>query len=211
MNQKSERMEKYPTAVAEWLREGELEAREINCEPYDMERFKAVLNELRALTGETLEVLQPRLVERCVTAGVAVVFRPELPDSPVYGASSWTDGKAVIQISARCASNDRLWFTFFCCAGHIILHARDEVFTVPGDVGAGAHTEAATFAEDILIPPAEYGEFIATRDETPEEITAFSSEVGIAPGIVVGCLQHDELLERDERNALKLYYTWPAA
>ena len=46
----SKSFERNPAAVAAWLRRGELEAQQIECEPYDEAKLKRMVPELRALT-----------------------------------------------------------------------------------------------------------------------------------------------------------------
>ncbi|MBE0645512.1 MAG: HigA family addiction module antidote protein [Bacteroidetes bacterium] len=206
----TQRFEKSAEAVSAWLRKGEIEAQRIDCAPFDRKQFRAMLDEVRALTTEPPEVFLPRLVELCASAGAAVVFVPELPRTGVYGATRWMGDKAVIQLSLRYKSNDHLWFTFFHEAGHIMLHGRKDVFIEGKGMDGDKETEADDFACDRLIPLADYTDFVATRQPTIEEIKTFASEVGIAPGIVVGRLQHDELLPRNQGNKLKVFYGWDA-
>jgi Zn-dependent peptidase ImmA (M78 family) len=151
------------------------------------------------------------LVELCASAGVAVVFVPELPKTGVSGATRWLGDKAVIQLSLRYKSNDQLWFTFFHEAGHIMLHGRKDVFIEGKGMDGKQELEADDFACDHLIPQADYTDFVATRKLTIAEIEAFAAEVTIAPGIVVGRLQHDEFLPRNQGNKLKVFYQWSAA
>lgn len=205
---RSERFEKSDVAISAWLRKGDLEAQAIPCAAFDKVRFKNALDEVRALTTEEPRIFQPRLVDLCASAGVAVVFVPELPGTRVYGATRWMGGVAVIQLSLRYKSNDHLWFTLFHEAGHILLHGRKDVFIEGGDTDAVKEAEANRFAEDMLLPRADYTEFITTRHFTAEEITAFAAAVDIAPGIVVGRLQHDELLPRNQGNRMKVFYEW---
>jgi Zn-dependent peptidase ImmA (M78 family) len=126
----------------------------------------------------------------------------------VYGATRWLGDKAVIQLSLRWKSNDQFWFRFAHAAGHIMLHGRKDVFIEVKGLTGKQENEADDYACDRLIPLADYTELVATRHLTLSEIAAFASEVGIAPGIVVGRLQHDELLPRNQCNKLKVVLSW---
>ncbi len=90
--------------------------------------FQDILQQIRGLTRETPEVFVPELKNLCASAGVAVVFVPELPKTGVYGATKWLAHMAVIQLSLRYKSNDHLWFAFLHEAGHILKHGRKEIF-----------------------------------------------------------------------------------
>jgi addiction module HigA family antidote len=196
-------------SVSAWLRKGEIEARQIRCEPFDKKAFFQALDGIRDLTMETPEVFQPQLVEMCASAGVAVVFIPELPNTGVYGATRWIGNKAVIQLSLRYKSNDHLWFTFFHEAGHIIKHGRKEIFIEGNGLDSEKEKEANAFARDRLIPPAALRKFIKSWDgRSLAPIEAFAKKIRIAPGIVVGRLQHDKLLPSSHGNGLKVFFRW---
>ncbi|MFH1136360.1 MAG: HigA family addiction module antitoxin [Pseudomonadota bacterium] len=205
----TQRFQARAEAVSAWLRQGEIQARQIPCGPYDKRRFQEILEMIRNLTTEAApKIFVPRLVESCASAGVAVVFVPELPQTGVYGATRWTGDKAVIQLSLRYKSNDHLWFTFFHEAGHIIKHGRKDIFIESNGLEDEKEQEADAFARDRLIPPPAYRRL--TQDGRPalEIIKRIAVEIGIAPGIVVGRLQHDGLLPRNTGNKLKVFYRW---
>lgn len=205
----TQRFEACAESVSAWLRKGEIEARQIVCEPFDKKRFLKVLDGIRVLTMEEPEVFQPRLVDICASAGVAVVFIPELPKTGVYGATRWLGNKAVIQLSLRYKSNDHLWFTFFHEAGHIIRHGRKEIFIEGNGMDSEKEDEANTFASDRLIPPADYRRFIKSwNGRSLAPIEPFAGKINIAPGIVVGRLQHDKRLPNSHGNGLKVFFSW---
>jgi len=199
-----------PGAVAAWLRRGELEAQRLDCAPFDVGRFRAALVRIRALTVEPPEVFQPEVVRLCAEAGVAVVFVPELPRIRASGAVRWlTPTKALLQVCLRYKSDDQLWFTFFHEAGHILLHGKREAFIDDenGDEGQ-KEQEASRFATDQLIPPPQWRRFAARAHYSREAIVAFAEEVGVAPGIVAGRLQHEALMSPSHCNGLKRRLQW---
>lgn len=108
-------------SLATWLRQGELEAQAIECDPYNAETFHDVLMRIRTLTVEPVSFFQKELVHLCADAGVAVVFVQELPHTGICGSTQWlTPRKALVQLSLRYKTDDQLWFTFFHEAGHIL-------------------------------------------------------------------------------------------
>jgi HTH-type transcriptional regulator / antitoxin HigA len=152
----------------------------------------------------------PALRALCASAGVAVVLVPGLPKTGLSGATRWLNpDKALIQLSLRYKSNDHLWFTFFHEAGHILLHGKKELF-LEGRNGMDEKKEheANVFARDRLIPPREFTDFVRQADFSQEAITRLAESIGIAPGIVVGRLQHEDWLPHSHCNALKIFYDW---
>ena len=205
----TQRFETSAESVSAWLRRGEIEARKIRCAPFDRKRFLAILNEIRGLTREPPDIFVPELVNLAASAGVAVVFVPELPKTGVFGATRWLRGKAVIQLSLRYKSNDQLWFTFFHEAGHILRHGRKEIFIEGNGLDGEKEEEANTFARDKLIPPVAYRRFLSTWDgRSLEPIRRFAQGIDIAPGIVVGRLQFENRLPKSHGNKLKVFYRW---
>ena len=202
-----------PGAVAAWLRRGEIEAAEISCAPYNAGKFKEMLQQVRALTVEPPEVFQLEVLRLCAAAGVAVVFLPELPKTRTCGATQWlSPDKALIQLSLRYKTDDHLWFTFFHEAGHILLHPKRSVFIEFEKKDKDREEdEANNFAADVLIPPLEWKRFLSSgqRKPTIPRIQQFALEIGIAPGIVVGRLQHHEkALSPRVGNGLKRKLQW---
>lgn len=205
----SQRFATFAESVSAWLRQGAIEAQRIQCTPFNRKRFLEVLEAVRALTREEPEVFQPRLIELCAATGVAVVFVPELPKTGVSGATRWIGEKAVIQLSLRYKSNDQLWFTFFHEAGHIVKHGRKEIFIEGNGMNGEKEDEANAFAADRLIPDAALRQFLATWDRRSlAAVEAFADRIGIAPGIVVGRLQHEGLMPPSHGNHLKVFLRW---
>ncbi|MBF0454013.1 MAG: HigA family addiction module antidote protein [Magnetococcales bacterium] len=208
----TKRFETRAEAVSAWLRRGEIEARKMPCAPFDKEQFQQALEKIRSLTTQTPDVFQPKLIELCALAGVAVVFVPELPKTGISGATRWLGDKAVIQLSLRYKKNDYLWFTFFHEAGHIIKHGRKEIFIEGNGLDGDKEEEADKFARDWLIPPANLRAFQRKWDgRSLDPVVDFAREIGIAPGIVVGRLQHDKLLPVTHGHKLKITLRWKNA
>ncbi|MFH1635194.1 MAG: helix-turn-helix domain-containing protein [Chloroflexota bacterium] len=202
--------ESDPFAVSAWLRKGEIDAHQLDCAPYDADRFIEALEVVRRLTTQPPDIFQPETMRVCAQAGVAMAFVPELPKVRVSGATRWlTPNKALIQVSLRYKTDDQLWFSFFHEAGHILKHGKRDIFIECGDAQNDKEEEAHRFAADFLIPPREYRLFTTrTGYYSKAEIRAFAAQLGIAPGIVVGRLQHDGQLPPQNCNDLKQSLQW---
>jgi len=203
-----------PAAVSAWLRQGEIQSAQIQCTPYDESRFRQTLQQIRGLTMQPPEGFVTQMTGLCAQAGVALIFVPEIPGTRTCGATRWlTPTKGMIMLSLRYKTDDHLWFTFFHEAAHILLHGKREVFLedddeVSEDVRA-KEAEADRFASDFLIPPEEIRRFHPRGTHiSHEDIIEFAQLLGIAPGIVVGRLQHDGRLEKANCNKLKRHLKW---
>jgi len=205
--------EVFPEAVSAWLRRGELEAASIACKNFDRGAFQGALDQIRALTALSPDVFLPQVQELCAAAGVAVAFVPALPKIGITGATRWLSPvKALIQLSLCHETNDRLWFTFFHGAGHIMLHGKRELFLecVSGSDGLSDEKEHAAnaFAQKALVPRKALDTFISERDYSQQAIREFAEVVSIAPGIIVGQLQQKRVLGSNQCNQLKCRYKW---
>ncbi|MFC7334812.1 ImmA/IrrE family metallo-endopeptidase [Rhodocista pekingensis] len=208
---RSQKLKSEPFAVAAWLRWGERLAESIECAPFNASRFRDTLGQARAMTRIPPEKIQERLVPLCASAGVAVVFVPELPKTCASGATKWVGKeKAVILLSLRHKSDDHLWFTFFHEAAHILLHGKKDVFIDENGLEADAkEQEANQFATSTLVPRSAWTRFVGGGHFSERAIRAFADEIGIAPGIVVGQLQFNGLIPYSSRlNHLKVRFAW---
>lgn len=206
---RSARYESDVYATSAWLRQGVREAELREAAPYDRDRFVTALQQARALTVEEPQIFQDQLAKLCNGGGVIVSFTPEIPKCRASGATRWlSPKKALIQLSLRYKSNDHLWFTFFHEAGHLLLHGKRIVFVEGSDSEDGLEEQANEFARDFLIPPEDFLPFLDAGDFSKWSILEFAATVGIAPGIVVGRLQHEGLLQYNQCNDLKVRYRW---
>jgi HTH-type transcriptional regulator / antitoxin HigA len=199
-----------PGAIAAWLRRGELEAQNIRCGEFALDNFKKVLTDIRKLTGEMPTDFGTTIVQKCSAVGVRVVFIPELPGTCAWGATRWLMPTcALMQLSLRYKTDDHFWFTFFHEAGHIVLHGKKDIFIDNQHSSLDKkEAEANTFASDWLIPPDQYRVFSESGANNCAQIRRFAEQLEIAPGIVVGRLQHDGLLRHDHCYHLKRTLSW---
>jgi HTH-type transcriptional regulator / antitoxin HigA len=181
-------------ATACWLRLAELQAMEAVCVPFEEKAFLAALRHARAITREPSPGFGQVLQERCASSGVALAFVAELKGTHLSGATRWLNpDKAMMALSLRHKTDDHLWFSFFHEAGHLLRDSKKMVYLDGADGGFSCTNEeqADRFACDFLIPPDAYRRFVVGRHFSEASIMVFADDLGIAPGIVVGRLQHD--------------------
>jgi Zn-dependent peptidase ImmA (M78 family) len=113
----------------------------------------------------------------------------------------------LLALSLRYKCNDQLWFSFFHEAGHILKHARKHPF-IEGLAGLNPELEeeADRFARDLLIPPADARALSTLRSAT--DVESLAQQIGVAPGILVGRMQHEQWIPYTHLNGLKARYTW---
>ncbi|GAA6142320.1 helix-turn-helix domain-containing protein [Hydrogenophaga sp. 5NK40-0174] len=203
-------------AISAWLRMGERLAERLDGPPFVESRFKAALNAIRSLTCQSPQEFEPRMKQLLHEAGVAFVLVPALPKAHVSGVARWLNPhRPMIQLSLYGKQNDRFWFSFFHEAAHILLHGKQKksVFLDdPSKSGASSkeEQEANAWARDFLVSP-ESARFLPHLPKTKSAVAQFANSIGIHPGIVVGRMQHDGLLDVRWLNDLKAKFEFRVA
>ena len=195
-----------PHAISVWLRKGELQAGEIEIAEFDKKKFKAALADIKEMAFLMPDDFTQQLQSICAKCGVAVVFTRNLPQAPISGATRWFHNKPIIQLSGRFKTNDHFWFTFFHEAAHIILHGKKDIFleNVKGtETDQEKEEEANAFAAKALIDEKDWNEIVNNLPLKILEIERYAKKLGVAPGIIIGRLQHENLVLKAFGNELK--------
>ena len=198
-------------ALAAWLRMATLQAVGTETASLDRKQLQEIVPLLRDLTRAEPESFLPAVKELLAKQGIVLVVQPHLPKTFVHGATFWlSPDKAVIVMTLRGSWADVFWFSFFHELGHVLKHGKREVFLEDGKFKrerAELEAEADAFACDTLIPPSDYAGFLARTDLSGGSIRRFADEIGIAPGIVTGRLQHDKRVPPNF-HAHRVRYKW---
>ncbi|WP_321530125.1 ImmA/IrrE family metallo-endopeptidase [uncultured Desulfuromonas sp.] len=174
--------------AAAWVRQGELQAQDIECEPFDRNRFKENLVAIRELTREDPETFLPEMKRLCAESGVAISLVKEMKKVPWNGATKWlSPNKVMILLSLRGRGEDRFWFSFFHEAGHVLHDNKKDLLIDDGTREDPRELRADKFAADLLIP--KKFDAAITRIRTKAEIIDLANTLSIAPGIVAGRYQ----------------------
>ncbi len=173
---------------------------------YDEQGVLDTIQLLRKCTARKAEKSIPDAQSICASVGIAFVLIPAFSYTGISGYARWlSSNKALIALSNRYKSDDRLWVTFFHELAHILIHRKTHAFVLDNAVDdlsdkvidpdiQKQEDEANRFAADTLIPLDDLVEFISEKRFTNESIKKFSKHIGVGLGIVVGRLQHEELL-----------------
>lgn len=194
-------------AISAWLRLGEIEAEKWDGPKYERVKFEKSLGSIRTLTTRPLDEFNPLLKKLCQDAGVILVCIPSIPGAHVSGAVHWYQKKPIIQLSFYGKMNDRFWFTFFHEAVHVLKHGKDMVFLdeLEGQrLESDEEREADQIAGEFLIPKEAQIHLKNLKSE--RAVVEFARKIGIHPGIVVGRLQHEQIIPYSRMNSLKDRY-----
>ena len=209
----SPRFESDKFALAAWLRLAEIDATGQPCADYRESAFKNALKQVRELTRAPAPESLREARALCNAAGVALSLVEPLRKTRLSGAAWWLSSRRpVIALSARHKTDDHVWFSLFHEAAHIVLHGKKgkkNVF-VDGTIDGGndIETEANAWAANFLMPRADWRRFVDAGVYRRAAVRQFAAEQGIAPGIVVGSLQHTGHLPWNRLNNLKVRLRW---
>lgn len=150
---------KDPFAISAWLRQGEIQAAQVNVKAYSEDKLREQLSVIKRIIKEQPSDFANKLQDECAEAGVKVIYTPCLSKAPISGSTRWINDTPCIQITGRHKRNDIFWFTFFHEVGHILLHGKKDIFlednACPGNQN-DKEKEADNFASKTLLSQQVY-------------------------------------------------------
>lgn len=195
-----------------WLQTALNVAARIETAPFNADKLKAYIPEIRTMTLQDPDVFLPRLREIFSECGVAFVLLPYLKNSGINGAVKWINqDRVVLAMNDRRLNADTFWFSLFHEIKHVLQQKTKTVFVSSSKQEMKAmdeklEEEADIFAQNTLIPIRDYRQFAPSKYTSDAEIIAFAKKIGIHPGVVAGRLQHDHIIAPNRCSSLKQQY-----
>jgi plasmid maintenance system antidote protein VapI len=207
---KSAAYESCQIATTAWLRQGEIETAGDVTADWSAERLSEQIPNLRRLTWfKSPALFIPKIKTALNSCGVrfAIVRAPK--GCRASGAVRLLDdGAPIIQLSFRYLSDDQFWFSLFHEIGHLLLHYDRMPFIEESDMVEDTfEKEANEFSSDVIVP-LSFKEELFSLGTSRFPIIAFAKKIGVAPGLIVGQLQHNGLLKYSQMQHLKRRYRW---
>ena len=183
-----------PHAISAWLRQGELQAKQIDAPDYDAKKLKSNIPSMRKLmVGQPVDFFK-QLQNLCLEAGIVLLFTPKLPKVPLSGSTRWLNNKPLIQLTARYKKNDSFWFTFFHELGHVLLHGKKYISLENVDFEAAdpvKEKEAHQFAIKHTFTHEQEKEVLENKIITEQDVIDYAEKFDTHPAMIIGRLQHD--------------------
>lgn len=197
-------------AVSAWLAQGERSSRSQITDIFSKKLLMSKLEELRILTLEPDIYKVLSSVQKILNnSGVRFASVPNIKGAPISGAAIKVDDIPTILLSCRYKTNDQFWFSLFHELGHILLHNTDDGFIDLLEAEDGREErEANEFAQEALFPLEQLSAlsrelFRLNARAKARKILGAAKHSKIAPGIVVGQLQHAKVIPYSHFNKLK--------
>lgn len=196
------------TALAAWIRKGEIEANKITTSEFNKDLLQNKVKILRTLTVKRPSEYGPQIRQHLAECGIAVVYIPSLSRTYVNGFTRWlSSSRVMIELSLFNKSSDILWFTLFHEIGHVLNHSKKEKYInleLNGELQENdIEKEANEFARDILIPPLYYDNFIKSGNFSNNAISNFAESINLDRGIVAGRLAYEKYITWKEISHLR--------
>lgn len=197
-------------ATTAWLRQGEIETQADNVAAWSPDQLKLELDGFRRLTWyKSPSLFLPKLKEGLARAGVKLaIVRAPKGCSASGAVRILADETPHIQLSFRYLSDDQFWFSLFHEIGHLLLHFDKMPILENTELKEEeCEDEANAFASQVIVPMIHQEELhglVASK----LRIIGFAKKVGIAPGLIVGQLQHARIIRYNQMQHLKRRYRW---
>jgi addiction module HigA family antidote len=131
-------------------------SKDIEAKPFDVDRLKAYLPELRDMTVQEPDKCLPSMRKNFAECGVAFVLLPYLKNSGVNGAVKWVnEDRVVLAMNNRGIDADRFWFSLFHEIKHVLQQKIKTVFISSNtnevmDINSKLEQDADRFANNYL-------------------------------------------------------------
>lgn len=137
-------------------------------------------------------------------SGIILVILPILPGTDISGAVRKIGNQVLLLISEDSLSSDLFWYRLYREIGNILSGEYGITF----EDAAGNNDSACIFAENTLISPSLYRDFVNIGHFDTASIKAFSDQISRTPGIVLGRLKRDGYLNTFDRSLRPLICTY---
>ena len=190
-------------ALAAWAQQARIQSQEREVSSINVEKLHNEIENIRSMTLESPDTFCPKLIDILSQCGIALVFLPHMKGSFLHGATFHDGKKIVMGLTVRGRDADKFWFSLFHEIAHII---KGHISKIEGASDTD-ETEANSFAAEVLIPHAKLSRFVAQNEFSVYSVSEFAKRIGIHPGIVVGRLQKENIIDFSHLNGLKQQYT----
>ena len=186
-----------PEVAAEmaWVKRVEHLARRQTVGEFDRGRLEDALPELVSYAAAVRDVR--RVPSFLLDQGVHFVIVPHLSKTYLDGAAFRLNGNPVVAMTLRHDRIDNFWFTLLHELAHIVAgHEGGYLDDLDEEADTPEEVEANGLARDWLIDPDALRAFVDGTEPyfSRQKVVAFAERQRRHPGIVVGRLQHDEVM-----------------
>lgn len=195
-----------------WIQTAINFGKKIHVNDFSAQKLESYIPEIRSMTLQPPNQFLPRLKEIFADCGVTFVLLPYLKNSNINGAVKWINkNKVILALNDRRNYADTFWFSLFHEIKHVLQQKHQQLFVSESKNDLSSldnrlEKEADEFASNTLIPENYYNNILMHRNFSDEAIRSYASNIGIHPGILLGRLQHDGIVQMSRGKSLKEKY-----
>ena len=193
---------KSDLALLAWAQQAKRVGRNMDTKRINIEGLYNLIPLFRSMTIKDPSIFQSELSKVLADCGIALVLLPHIRGSFLHGATFIDGSKIVLGLTVRGRDADRFWFSFFHELGHVVLGHIGK----PEGLSEEDEVEADKWARDNLIDAEAFNAFVNRGVFSVSSICEFSAAQGVAPGIVVGRMQSENIIKYNMFNSLKEKY-----
>ncbi len=188
-----------------WVETSTKMGRSYDIKNYNEDKLISTIHKLVGMTTLSLDKCIAKIKTMLAECGVALVMLPYLKNSGLHGVVKWLSKKKVlVAISDRRKYVDTFWFTLFHELGHVLQkRIKDISYTWDSNENDELEQDADLFAQETLIPEKQYSQFLKQGIFSSVKILEFAKQINRDPGIIVGRLQNDIIIQHSQNNNLR--------
>ncbi|EKD81547.1 MAG: XRE family plasmid maintenance system antidote protein, partial [uncultured bacterium] len=192
-----------------WLRKVKLVAENsTNVPRYSKSRLAVLASEIPAYSISENGIA--KFLASLQATGVIFILLPHLEKTFTDGAAYWVGKNPIIALTGRYKRNDNFWFTMAHEIGHVLKHEamlKEPIFIDSLEnqhlVDSSEEQVANDFAAEMLQHSQICDYFKGMERISRLRVENCAAKLNIHPGIIVGCLQHKQMLSFRNLNDMK--------
>ncbi|MFN6471059.1 MAG: HigA family addiction module antitoxin [Nostoc sp. SerVER01] len=192
----SEYREPEETSRIAWVKRVEYQAKQQTIANFDRKQLETAIPEILACAEQVESIVQ--IPELLADLGVHFVIVPHLKKTYLDGAAHYLKDKPIIALTLRYDRIDSFWFTLMHELAHIVLgHQGIYLDNLDALENNNEEKEANQKAANWLIEPQAFQVFVSGVKKyfSRQAIEEFAYTYHRHPGIILGRLQHDKLVD----------------
>jgi len=183
---------KNPYALSVMLQMGKLEAKKIQAPIFNKKLLRELIPQLKMLMVDSPNNFLQQIQQMCLTAGVKVIYTPNLKQTVTNGVVRWIDDNPVVQMTDRYKKYDIFWFSFFHELGHVLLHSNKKNIFLEESAAteqSKEELEADAFAGNVVLTDEEYNNIknvLETENNMANALDYYANKYNTHKDIILG-------------------------
>lgn len=183
--------------LSAWVLLGKKQAKAIKVNKFNSKKLEEFAPQIKEYSLEKEGI--KKLIKELNNLGVRIVFLPHFSKTRVDGAVTWiSKTEPVILMSLRFDRIDNFYFTLLHEIAHILKHSNQEFSDDIKNIGDKPKEVAANEFATKVLGFSNIRSEMGRKNIDASLITRASKELKVHPGLLIGKLHHEGLLEYNQ-------------